>query len=229
MTPASYPDSPPVDRETAELRLANRLSVEAVQVALAQSDDAASTGSAPQLIPFRVMHMLATGGYEGNATLLLDQISRDFNKRRQFRGILGTLSIARQQQQAAAASRDDGGITIRPGPAFELVLSFSSRDDGAIYLQVKSHSKLSQGAASLDGPRPTMLFADRDGLFTMVRLPEMMDDTIQIMLDQSHDIVQAVRVRKRSSSSMNPFRFYPDNKRHRSCPLNYRERRRSDR
>ena len=190
MTPAPYPDSPPVDRETAELRLANRLSVEAVQVALAQSDDATSTGSAPQLITFRVMHMLATGGYEGDATLLLDQISRDFNKRRQFRGILGTLSIARQQQQAAAASRDDGGITIRPGPAFDLVLSFSSRDDGAIYLQVKFHSKLSQGAAEA---RPTMLFADRDGLFTMVRLPEMMDDTIQIMLDQSHDIVQAVR------------------------------------
>ena len=91
MTPASFPDSPPVDRETAELRLANRLSVEAVQVALAQSDDATSTGSAPQLIPFRVMHMLATGGYEGDATLLLDQISRDFNKRRQFRGILGCL------------------------------------------------------------------------------------------------------------------------------------------
>ena len=194
MTPASYPDSPPVDRETAELRLANRLSVEAVQVALAQSDDAISTGSAPQLIPFRVMHMFATGGYEGDATLLLDQISRDFNKRRQFRGILGTLSIARQQQQAAAASRDNGGITIRPGPAFDLVLSVSSRDDGAIYLQVKFHSKLSQGTAEdLDGPRPTMLFADRDGLFTMVRLPEMMDDTIQIMLDQSHDIVQAVR------------------------------------
>ena len=194
MTPAPYPDSLPVDRETAELRLANRLSVEAVQVALAQSDDATSTGSAPQLITFRVMHMLATGGYEGDATLLLDQISRDFNQRRQFRGILSTLSIARQQQQAAAASRDDGGITIRPGPAFDLVLSFSSRDDGAIYLQVKFHSKLSQGAAEdLDGPRPTMLFADRDGLFTMVRLPEMMDDTIQIMLDQSHDIVQAVR------------------------------------
>ena len=194
MTPASYPDSPPVDRETAELRLANRLSVEAVQVALAQSDDATSTGSAPQLIPFRMMHMLATGGYEGDATLLLDQISRDFNKRRQFRGILSTVSIARQQKQAAAASRDDGGITIRPGPAFDLVLSVSSRDDGAIYLQVKFHSKLSQGTAEdLDGPRPTMLFADRDGLFTMVRLPEMMDDTIQIMLDQSHDIVQAVR------------------------------------
>ena len=194
MTPTPYPDSPPVDRETAELRLANRLSVEAVQVALAQSDDATSTGSAPQLIPFRVMHMLATGGYEGDATLLLDQISRDFNKRRQFRGILGTLSIARQQQQAAAASRDNGGTTIRPGPAFDLVLSASSRDDGAIYLQVKFHSKPSQGAADdLDGPCPTMLFADRDGLFTMVRLPEMMDDTIQIMLDQSHDIVHAVR------------------------------------
>ena len=194
MTPASSPDFPPVDRETAELRLANRLSVEAVQVALARPDDATSAGSAPQLIPFRVMHMLATGGYEGDATLLLDQISRDFNKRRQFRGILSTVSIARQQKQAAAASRDNGGTTIRPGPAFDLVLSVSSRDDGAIYLQVKFHSKPSQGAAEdLDGPRPTMLFADRDGLFTMVRLPEMMDDTIQIMLDQSHDIVQAVR------------------------------------
>ena len=126
--------------------------------------------------------------------MLLDQISRDFNKRRQFRGILATMSIARQQQQSAAASRDNGGTTIRPGSAFDLVLSSSSRDDGAIYLQVKFHSKLSQGAAEdLAGPRPTMLFADRDGLFTMVRLPEMMDDTIQIMLDQSHDIVQAVR------------------------------------
>ena len=140
------------------------------------------------------MHMLATGGYEGDANLLLDQISRDFNKRRQFRGILSTVSIARQQQQAAAASRENGGTTIRPGPAFDLVLSASSRDDGAIYLQVKFHSMLSQGAAEdLDGPRPTMLFADRDGLFTMVRLPEMMDDTIQIMLDQSHEIVQAIR------------------------------------
>ena len=193
MTPASYPDSSSVDRETAELRLANRLSVEAVQVALAQSDDAQSVGGAQQIITFRVMYLLATGGYEGDATLLLDQISRDFNKRRQFRGILSTVSIARQQQQAAAASRDNGGITIRPGPAFDLVLSVSSRDDGAIYLQVKFHSKLSQGTAEdLDGPRPTMLFADRDGLFTMVRLPEMMDDTIQIMLDQSHDIVRLI-------------------------------------
>ena len=26
----------------------------------------------------------------------------------------------------------------------------------------------------------------------MLRLPEMMDNTIQIMLDQSHDMVQAV-------------------------------------
>ena len=194
MTPASSSDTRPFNRETAEIRLANRLSVKAVQVALARSHDGQSVGGAQQMITFRVMHSLATGGYEGDTNSLLDQISRDFNKRRQFRGILGNLSIARQQKQAAAASRDDGGITIRPGPAFDLVLSVSSRDDGAIYLQVKFHSKPSQGAADdLDGPRPTMLFADRDGLFTMVRLPEMMDDTIQIMLDQSHDIVQAVR------------------------------------
>ena len=194
MTPASYPDSSPVDRETAELRLANRLSVEAVQVALAQSDDATSTGSAPQLIPFRVMHMLATGGYEGDATLFLDQISRDFNKRREFRAILSTVSIARQEHQAAAASVGSGDAIIRSGPAFDLTLSTSSRDDGAIYLQIKFHTEPSHGADNgLDGSRPAMLFADCDGHFTMVRLPEMMDDIIQIMLDQSHDMVQAVR------------------------------------
>ena len=107
---------------------------------------------------------------------------------------MGRVSIARQQQQAAAASRDNGGTTIRPGPAFDLVLSSSSRDDGGNYLQVKFHSKPGEGADDdLDGPRPTMLFAYRDELFTMVRLPEMRDDIIQIMLDQSHDIVQAVR------------------------------------
>ena len=194
MTPASSSDTRSFNRETAEIRLANRLSVEAVQVALARSHDGQSVGGAQQMITFRVMHMLATGGYEGDANSLLDQISRDFNKRRQFRGILGTVSIASQKQQAAAASRESGGTTIRPGPAFDLVVSASSREDGAIYLQVKFHTRPGQGADDdLDGQRPSMLFADRDGHFTMVRLPEMMDDTIQIMLNQSHDIVQAVR------------------------------------
>ena len=194
MTPASSSDTRPFNRETAEIRLANRLSVEAVQVALARSHDGQSVGGAQQMITFRVMHMLATGDYEGDANSLLDQISRDFNKRRQFRGILGTVSIASQKQQAAAASRESGGTTIRPGPAFDLVVSASSREDGAIYLQVKFHTRPGQGADDdLDGQRPSMLFADRDGHFTMVRLPEMMDDTIQIMLDRSHDIVQAVR------------------------------------
>lgn len=194
MTPASSPDTRPFNRETAEIRLANRLSVEAVQVALARSHDAQSVGGAQQMITFRVMQRLATGGYEGDANSLLDQISRDFNKRRQFRGILGTVSIASQKQQAAAASRESGGTTIRPGPAFDLVVSASSREDGAIYLQVKFHTRPGQGADDdLDAQRPSMLFADRDGHFTMVRLPEMIDDTIQIMLDQSHDIVQAVR------------------------------------
>jgi len=194
MTPASSSDTRPFNSETAEIRLANRLSVEAVQVALARSHDGQSVGGAQQMITFRVMHMLAAGGYEGDANSLLDQISRDFNKRRQFRGILGTVSIASQKQQAAAASRESGGTIIRPGPAFDLVVSASSREDGAIYLQVKFHTRPGQGADDdLDGQRPSMLFADRDGHFTMVRLPEMMDDTIQIMLDQSHDIVQAVR------------------------------------
>ena len=194
MTPATSSDFPSVDRKTAELRLANRLSVEAVQVALAQSGDPKSIGAASPLLPFRVMHMLATGSYEGDATPLLNQISQDFNKQRQFRGILRTVSIAKQEQQAAAASRGSGDAIIRPGPAFDLTLSTSSRDDGAIYLQIKFHTEPSHGADSdRDGSRPTMLFADCDGHFTMVRLPEMMDDIIQIMLDQSHEMVQAVR------------------------------------
>ena len=107
MTPAASSDFPSVDRETAELRLANRLSIEAVQFALSRSGDPKSIGSAPQLISFRVMHMLATGNYEGDAATVLDQISQDFNNRRQFRGILCAMSIARQQQQAAAAKDDD--------------------------------------------------------------------------------------------------------------------------
>ena len=182
MTPATSSDFPSVDRETAELRLANRLSVEAVQVALAQSGDPKSIGAASQLLTFRLMHMLATGSYEGDATSLLNQISRDFNKQRQFRGILRTVSIARQEHQAAAASVGSGDAIIRSG------------DDGAIYLQIKFHTEPSHGADNgLDGSRPAMLFADCDGHFTMVRLPEMMDDIIQIMLDQSHDMVQAVR------------------------------------
>ena len=193
MTPASSSDTRPFNRETAEIRLANRLSIEAVQVALARSHDAQSVDGAQQMVTFRWMHRLATGGYEGDAAPLLDQISRDFNKRRQFRGILCAMSIARQQQQAAAASHDSGDKIVRPGPAFDIALSESSRDDGAIYLQIKFHTKPSRAANDLDGLIPAMLFADCDGHFTMLRLPEMMDNTIQIMLDQSHDMVQAVR------------------------------------
>ena len=103
------------------------------------------------------------------------------------------MSIASQKQQAAAASRESGGTTIRPGPAFDLSSRPRHERDGAIYLQVKFHTRPGQGADDDLTARPSMLFADRDGHFTMVRLPEMMDDTIQIMLDQSHDIVQAVR------------------------------------
>ena len=49
------------------------------------------------------------------------------------------------------------------------------------------------GAAGQDLKGQAMLFADRNGQFAMVRLPEIMDGTAQIMLDQSHDIVQAFR------------------------------------
>jgi hypothetical protein len=196
MTPASPPDKSFINRDTAERQLTNRLSVEALRAALVQSGEDNASGDAPQLITFRVMHQLATGKYDGDAQTLLDRIVGDFNTRRQFRGILDTVALARQGQQAAAASLERGGMTLRPGPAFDLVMSASSREDGILYLQVKFHrhpGSAPAAAAEPDTEQPTMLFAERDGHFTMVKLPEMMDDTIQIMLDQSHDMVQAVR------------------------------------
>jgi hypothetical protein len=129
------------------------------------------------------MHRLATGTFEGDAQPLLARISNNFTARLQFRDILGSVAMARQEQQAAAASIDTGVATTRPGEMFDLVMSPSSRNDGILYLQVILHSFTKDG----------MLFADRNGQFAMVRLPEIMDGTAQIMLDQSHDIVQAFR------------------------------------
>ena len=196
MTPAPPSDTAPVDRQTAEKQLTNRLSVEAVRTALARSDEDFSSGRTPGLVTFRVMHQLATGEYEGDAQALLDHIAEDFNRRRQFRGIIGKVAIARQDRQAAAASLDSGGTTTRPGPVFDLIMSASSRDDGVLYLQVKFHTppaEITGAGGGADRLHPGMLFAERGGRFTVLRLPEMMDDTIQIMLNQSHDFVQAVR------------------------------------
>ena len=86
--------------------------------------------------------------------------------------------------------------TTRPGPVFDLIMSASSRDDGVLYLQVKFHTppaEITGAGGGAERLHPGMLFAERGGRFTVLRLPEMMDDTIQIMLNQSHDIVQAVR------------------------------------
>ena len=196
MTPAPPSGTAPVDRQAAEKQLTNRLSVEAVRTALARSDEDVSSGQAPVLVTFRVMHRLATGKYDGDAQALLDDIAEDFNMRQRFRGLIGKLAIARQDRQAAAASLDNGGTTIRPGPVFDLIMSASSRDDGVLYLQVKFHTPPAEttgGGGEADRLHPGVLFAERGGRFTVLRLPEMMDDTIQIMLNQSHDIVQAVR------------------------------------
>ena len=147
------------------------------------------------------MHQLATGTFAGDAQTLLARISSDFSARRQFRDMLSMMAMARQERQAAAASIaasiDIGASATRPGQMFDLVMSPSSRNDGIIYLQVKFHTApdggLASGQSGPDQASPTMLFADRSGQFALVRLPEIVDGTVQIMLDQSHDIVQAFR------------------------------------
>ena len=185
-----------VDRETAETQFASRLSVETVKAALASPADEAS-GEVAAGITYRIMHRLATGTFEGEAQPLLARISTDFTARRQFRDILGSVAMARQEQQAAAASIDTGVATTRPGEMFDLVMSPSSRNDGILYLQVILHSftkdGMPSGAAGQDPTGQAMLFADQNGQFAMVRLPEIVDGTAQIVLDQSHDIVQAFR------------------------------------
>jgi len=192
-----------VDRGTAEAQFANRLSVETVQAALASPDRDASPqdngdqGQDAPRINYRTMHRLARGTFEGEAQPLLEQISTNFTARRQFRDILATVAVARQEQQAAAASFSTGAATTRPGKMFDLIISPSSRNDGILYLQVIFHESTTDdilsGPTGQDAPGPTMLFADRNGQFAMIRLPEIMDGTVQIMLDQSHDIVQAFR------------------------------------
>ncbi|MEX0503573.1 hypothetical protein AB3X55_08255 [Alphaproteobacteria bacterium LSUCC0719] len=197
MTPSS-PSSPSrIDRDTAEARLANRLSAEAVHTALATPTAQNTDRDAGSRITYRIMHQLVTGTFEGDARPLLARISADFSARRQFRDILGMTAVARQDQQAAAASIDTGTTATRPGQMFDLIISPSSRNDGILYLQVKFHATPDGGTVSgpsgPDRASPTMLFADRSGQFALVRLPEIVDGTAQIMLDQSHDIVQAFR------------------------------------
>ena len=207
MTPSSPSGPRRVDRDTAEAHFANQLSVEAVHNALAAPTaeltdlDADTRRQATSRITYRIMHQLATGTFAGDAQTLLARISSDFSARRQFRDILGTMAIARQERQAAAASIaasiDTGAAATRPGQMFDLVMSPSSRNDGILYLQVKFHTapdgSMASGQMETDAASPSMLFADRNGQFALVRLPEIVDGTAQIMLDQSHDIVQAFR------------------------------------
>ena len=197
MTPSSPSKPRRVDRNTAEAHFANQLSAEAVHSALATPAAQLTEQHASSRITYRIMHQLVTGAFEGDARPLLARISADFSARRQFRDILGMTALARQEQQAAAASIDTGATAMRPGQMFDLIISPSSRNDGVLYLQVKFHTAPDGGMPSeqpgSDMASPSMLFADRSGQFALVRLPEIVDGTAQIMLDQSHDIVQAFR------------------------------------
>jgi len=203
MTSSSSFDQRRMDRSTAETRFANRMSADAVQDALARpavGDD--HQGASPAWMTFRAMHQLATGVFEGDAQAALSRISADFNARRRFREILASCATGRQDRQVAAASLDTGKATTRPGRMFDLTMSPSSRNDGAFYLQVRIHEGADDGQTTSGQAEDslatsmmsaTMLFADRQGQFTMLRLPEIVDGTAQIMLDVSHDMVRAFR------------------------------------
>ena len=91
------------------------------------------------------------------------------------------MAIARQDRQAAAASLDGGGTTTaRPG--FDLIMSPPARRWRIyrVFHTCRDHGRR-QRAERL---HPGMLFAERGGRFTVLRLPEMMV-VPSIMLNQS--------------------------------------------
>ena len=187
-----------IDRAVAETRFANQMSADAVRDALARSADRdGHLGIDASWKSFRAMHQLATGAFSGDAQQALKRISTDFNARRQFRDILAACATARQEQQAAAASFDSGTAATRPGQMFDLTMSPSSRNDGVLYLQVKFHPDSEagkpHGGHTEETASATMLFADTNGEFSLLRLPEIVDGTAQIMLDISHEMVRAFR------------------------------------
>ena len=140
-------------------------------------------------ISVRQLMKLVTGPRTNDDQALLNQISSNFNARRQFRNILNTHALATHQRQAAAASTSFQASQHRPGDEFDLYLFASSKDDGLFYLQLA----IGETAETDRLSAAEVLFAETQGSFLSIPLPSIIDGLAQIVLSKSHPMIDAFR------------------------------------
>ena len=138
-------------------------------------------------ISIRQLIRLVNGPHTGDDQALLNQISSNFNARRQFRAILNTNALATQHRQAAAASTSSQASQHRPGDEFDLYLRASSKDDGLFYLQLV----ISETAKTTKLSTAEVLFAESQGLFLSLPLPNIIEGLAQIVLPKGHPMINA--------------------------------------
>ena len=138
-------------------------------------------------ISVRQLIRLVTGPQTSDDQALLNQISSNFNARRQFRAILNTNALATQHRQAAAASTSSQASQHRPGDEFDLYLRASSKDDGLFYLQLV----ISETAKTTKLFTAEVLFAEAQGLFLSLPLPNIIEGLAQIVLPKGHPMINA--------------------------------------
>jgi len=140
-------------------------------------------------ISVRQLMRLVTGPQTNDDQALLNQISSNFNARRQFRAILNTHALATHQRQAAAASTASQASQHRPGDEFDLYLRASSKDDGLFYLQLA----IGETAETDKFSAAEVLFAETRGSFLSIPLPNIIEGLAQIVLPKGHPMIDAFR------------------------------------
>jgi len=140
-------------------------------------------------ISVRQLIRLVTGPQTNDDQALLNQISANFNARRQFRAILNTHALATHQRQAAAASTASQASQHRPSDEFDLYLRASSKDDGLFYLQLA----IGETAETDKLSAAEVLFAETRGAFLSIPLPNIIEGLAQIVLPKGHPMIDAFR------------------------------------
>ena len=140
-------------------------------------------------ISVRQLMRLVTGPQMNDDQALLSQISSNYSARRQFRNILKAHALATHQRQAAAASTASEASQHRPGDEFDLYLRASSKDDGLFYLQLV----IGETAETDKLSAAEVLFAETQGSFLSIPLPNIIEGLAQIVLPKGHPMIDAFR------------------------------------
>jgi len=140
-------------------------------------------------ISVRQLMRLVSGPQTNDDQALLSQISSNYSARRQFRNILKAHALATHQRQAAAASTASEASQHRPGDEFDLYLRASSKDDGLFYLQLA----IGETAETDRLSAAEVLFAETQGAFLAIPLPNIIEGVAQIVLPKSHPMIDAFR------------------------------------